>query len=483
MTRRAMKMAELSRLAGVPRETIHYYLREGLLPAPERTGKTQALYDESHLERLRLIRRLREEKYLPVAVIRSVLRAGLEHPGARDLETLVDVLRLDPHLGTPPPRAFLADEEVRRVADELGLVALAEAADDPSVSRVLSTVADALALSGSARELTLGDLGASAPFVQRLVEAEARVFFDWVIEHGDMGEAVQALRAGRGAVARFLTSYRDLMLRHMVADLLQAIGGASERIESGRALPLGVELARSLGVDAHRAALLARAKKGDPAAANDLVWFSFALGSRAELVRLPASVTALLRPRARLLVLHASSERELAAQPPELAESSVGFPLGEVLRAERALRHALAAGGGEILEAVVPALFSLFRCDPGADADPLASALAFLRRGLLGLALPRALGRAPGARRDLEAALAVVRSAPGRIHPAAHLGIEGNARLGLARCLWASGEEAEALREAKRVRDLDSKGPLGAAAESVGESVGPEFLPVASPPR
>ena len=45
MARRRMRMAELERLSGVPRETIHYYLREGLLPAPSRQGKTQALYD------------------------------------------------------------------------------------------------------------------------------------------------------------------------------------------------------------------------------------------------------------------------------------------------------------------------------------------------------------------------------------------------------------------------------------------------------
>ena len=52
------------------------------------------------------------------------------------------------------------------------------------------------------------------------------------------------------------------------------------------------------------------------------------------------------------------------------------------------------AGEG-LLERVVPALRRLFDADPGRDADPLASALGFLRRGLVGVALPRALGRGP----------------------------------------------------------------------------------------
>src|SRR5882757_9868121 len=71
-----MRMAELARRSGVSRETIHFYLREGLLPRPRKGGKTVAFYDEGHLQRLRLIRRLREEKYLPLVVIRRLLTAG-----------------------------------------------------------------------------------------------------------------------------------------------------------------------------------------------------------------------------------------------------------------------------------------------------------------------------------------------------------------------------------------------------------------------
>src|SRR5690606_18236712 len=94
--RKRMRMAELARVSGVSRETIHYYLREGLLPRPVKGGKTVAYYDESHLERLTLIRRLREEKYLPLAVIRRIVEAGPEGPSDRDVDTLSDVLSIDP---------------------------------------------------------------------------------------------------------------------------------------------------------------------------------------------------------------------------------------------------------------------------------------------------------------------------------------------------------------------------------------------------
>ncbi|HEY8914361.1 MerR family transcriptional regulator [Lacisediminihabitans sp.] len=66
-------MAELSTTSGIPTATIKFYLREGLLPAGLRTGPTQAQYDESHVQRLRLIRALLDVGQLSVTAARSVI--------------------------------------------------------------------------------------------------------------------------------------------------------------------------------------------------------------------------------------------------------------------------------------------------------------------------------------------------------------------------------------------------------------------------
>jgi DNA-binding transcriptional MerR regulator len=50
-----MRIGELSRRSGVPAPTIKYYVREGLLPAGDRTKANQAEYDEAHLRRLGLV--------------------------------------------------------------------------------------------------------------------------------------------------------------------------------------------------------------------------------------------------------------------------------------------------------------------------------------------------------------------------------------------------------------------------------------------
>lgn len=70
-----MRMAELSRRSELSVPTIKYYLREGLLPPGRRTSVNQAVYDQTHLERLRLIRALTTVAGLPLAKVRAVVDA------------------------------------------------------------------------------------------------------------------------------------------------------------------------------------------------------------------------------------------------------------------------------------------------------------------------------------------------------------------------------------------------------------------------
>jgi DNA-binding transcriptional MerR regulator len=68
----SMKMAELSATSGVSVPTIKLYLREGLLPPGWRTSPNQALYGAPHVQRLRLIRAMRDVAGLPIAAIKTV---------------------------------------------------------------------------------------------------------------------------------------------------------------------------------------------------------------------------------------------------------------------------------------------------------------------------------------------------------------------------------------------------------------------------
>ncbi len=72
-----LKMSELAERSGVSAGTIRYYLREGLLGEGSdvvRTSRNMAYYPPEYVERIALIKRLQEERFMPLRVIRGALR-------------------------------------------------------------------------------------------------------------------------------------------------------------------------------------------------------------------------------------------------------------------------------------------------------------------------------------------------------------------------------------------------------------------------
>lgn len=69
------KVSELADKAGVTKRTIHYYISKGLLLPPEGSG-VNSLYNDEHLERILLIKKLQAE-YMPLNKIREYI---LENP-------------------------------------------------------------------------------------------------------------------------------------------------------------------------------------------------------------------------------------------------------------------------------------------------------------------------------------------------------------------------------------------------------------------
>jgi DNA-binding transcriptional MerR regulator len=83
-----LKMKELSERSGVSSGTIKHYLREGLLPEPVKTSRNMAYYPPEFVDRIRLIKQLQEERFMPLKLIRSVLEEDPER--ARALVELED---------------------------------------------------------------------------------------------------------------------------------------------------------------------------------------------------------------------------------------------------------------------------------------------------------------------------------------------------------------------------------------------------------
>lgn len=65
------RISELAQKAGVTNRTVHYYIGRGLLPPPDGAG-VGTTYQEEHLLRLRLIKKL-QEQYLPLEKIKEII--------------------------------------------------------------------------------------------------------------------------------------------------------------------------------------------------------------------------------------------------------------------------------------------------------------------------------------------------------------------------------------------------------------------------
>ncbi|HEV7918470.1 MAG TPA: MerR family transcriptional regulator [Solirubrobacterales bacterium] len=82
-TRDLLRMGALAEASGVSAATIKHYLREGLLPEPVKTSRNMAWYSRDYIERIKLIKRLQEERYLPLKVIKRMLGSEPDQLAAR----------------------------------------------------------------------------------------------------------------------------------------------------------------------------------------------------------------------------------------------------------------------------------------------------------------------------------------------------------------------------------------------------------------
>jgi DNA-binding transcriptional MerR regulator len=140
-----MSLAELTEAADVSVRTVRYYIGEGLLPPPEGAGPGSA-YSMGHLDRLRLIQRLKAA-YLPLKEIRRRLsglgdedvRALLAEDGQRaapgEEEAMYDPSLAGARYRTEPMDLTLPTAPVRAAAMPSPAESRLELAVEPARSR------------------------------------------------------------------------------------------------------------------------------------------------------------------------------------------------------------------------------------------------------------------------------------------------------------------------------------------------------------
>lgn len=90
------RMKDLCELTGLGRQAIHFYIQRELLPQGKKTGRNMAWYGEEHLERIKLIKKLQHERFLPLRAIKAILD---DRDGAFDPTQRGFLLGVKQHLG------------------------------------------------------------------------------------------------------------------------------------------------------------------------------------------------------------------------------------------------------------------------------------------------------------------------------------------------------------------------------------------------
>jgi DNA-binding transcriptional MerR regulator len=217
-----LKMSELAERSGVSAATIKHYLREGLLGSDDdvvRTSRNMAYYPPEFVERVKLIKRLQEERFMPLRVIRELL--------GRDPDRVVRLIELEDRI---LERAIEASDsrrvsraEARRTYDmpqnvldrleSLAILTPDNRGYDPDDVAIIAAISRFRA-GGYEEEIgftvydTLRYRGALEP----LVAEEVRVLLDRLAGQVDVDRAVEIISSGAEPLRELIGAMHSKLL-------------------------------------------------------------------------------------------------------------------------------------------------------------------------------------------------------------------------------------------------------------------------------
>jgi DNA-binding transcriptional MerR regulator len=198
-----LKMSELAEQSGVSSGTIKHYLREGLLPEPVKTSRNMAYYPTAFVERIRLIKRLQEERFMPLRVIKDVIdddprrAAALVELEDRILERAISAQESGRVSRAEIRRRYAVPDKVLERMEELGILTPTSRGYDPDDVGIVEAISRFRA-GGYDESLgfTVYDALRYREHLQPLVAEEVRVLLDRLAGEVSIERAVEIIAAG-----------------------------------------------------------------------------------------------------------------------------------------------------------------------------------------------------------------------------------------------------------------------------------------------
>lgn len=231
-----VKMSELSKRSSVPAPTIKHYIREGLLPGPEiRTSKNMAYYDVHLIARIRVIKQLQAERFLPLKLIGDLLEPAPSDKIRADRDTAQRraLMQLAPQVGVPETgklrrkrsevmKTFGISRAELDSLEQAGVLTLKGEGDTAGYGGTDLRLLDILA---ETRRLGLGELFPVETAeiymnaVRELVKLEIDVFRHRALAVGTPSNVVEIARQAIDLAERLIVGLRKKLLPGLLAEL------------------------------------------------------------------------------------------------------------------------------------------------------------------------------------------------------------------------------------------------------------------------
>ncbi len=201
-----LRMSELAERSGVSAGTIKHYLREGLLGTDDevvRTSRNMAYYPVEFVDRVRLIKRLQEERFMPLRVIRDLIGSDPERAARlieledRILEQAIEARETRRVSRTKVRETYAMPQNVLERLEDIGVLsptARGYDADDVAIIEAISRFR-----AGGYEEaigFTVYDTLRYRHALEPLVDEEVRVLLDRLAGKVAVERAVEIISSG-----------------------------------------------------------------------------------------------------------------------------------------------------------------------------------------------------------------------------------------------------------------------------------------------
>jgi DNA-binding transcriptional MerR regulator len=217
-----LKMSELAERSGVSAGTIKHYLREGLLGDEEqvvRTSRNMAWYPPEFVGRIQLIKRLQEERFMPLRVIREVIGEDPERAVRlieledRILERAIEARETGRVSRTRVRETYDVPANVLERLEEIGVLtptARGYDADDVAIIQAISR----FRAGGYEQDIgfTVYDTLRYREALEPLVEDEVRVLLDRLAGTVEVERAVEIIASGTEPLRELIGAMHSKLL-------------------------------------------------------------------------------------------------------------------------------------------------------------------------------------------------------------------------------------------------------------------------------